>query len=73
MPSRQCALAKLVLHRIRQFQKAHYICDVTPGFAKDIRQLLLGMAKPIHELAKALRLLHRVQVGSLNVLDDRNL
>ena len=41
--------------------------------AERLRQLLLGMAEPAHQVAVADRLFHRVEIGALDVLDDREL
>ena len=42
------------------------------ALAKGGCDLFLRMAKPIHQLAIACRLIHWVEVGPLNILDDRH-
>ena len=42
------------------------------AFAQSLRHLLLGMAKLVHQLAVSGGLFNRVQVGALDILDDRD-
>ena len=43
------------------------------AFAKGLRHLFLGVSEAVHELPVAHRLFHRIQIGALDVFDDRQL
>ena len=43
-----------------------------PAFAHRVGQVFLGLVKPLHQLAIARRFLDRVEVGALDVLDNRD-
>ena len=60
-------------HGLRQRQEPQQVGDVAPALAESLGQPLLGVAEAVHQLAIALRLLERVEVGALDVLDDGEL
>ena len=69
----QAAVAQHGEHRLGQGQQPQQVGDVAAALAERLGQPLLGVAEAVHQLAVALRLLERVEVGALDVLDDREL
>ena len=69
----QAAVAQHGEHRLGQGQQPQQVGDVAAALAERLGQPLLGVAEAVHQLPVALRLLERVEVGALHVLDDRQL
>ena len=46
---------------------------MAPALADDLRQLFLCIAEPLDEITVAARLFYSIQIGTLNVLDNRKL
>ena len=55
------------------FSSRSVLATMAAALADDLGQLLLGVAEALDQLAIAGRLLDRVEVGALHVLDDREL
>ena len=72
MSRRQLAIAQVVLNILRQGQQAQKVGDVGPALAQSLGQPVLRVIEPVHQLPVAHRLLDRVQIGALDVLDDRD-
>ncbi len=72
MSGAQIACAHQIEHIVRQLQQTHQIGDVAAAFCQRSGQFLLGVAEPVHQLPIACGLFHRVQIGALDVLDDRD-
>ena len=45
---------------------------MAPAFAHGGGELFLRVAEPVHQLAISLRLFDRIEVGALDILDDRD-
>ncbi len=60
-----------VLHRRRQVEEAQRVGEVAAAFAEDLRQLPLGVGEVPHQALVARGFLDRVEVGPLDVLEDR--
>ena len=73
MACRQVPGPHQILHRLRQRKQPEQVRDVAAALPQGLRERLLGMAEALHQLLVAARLLHRVQVGALDVLDDGDL
>ena len=73
MPGAQRALAHEALHVGRKLEQPHQVGDVRAALAQALGQPLLGVAEAVHQLAVARRLLDRVEIGALDVLDDGDL
>ena len=58
------------LHRLGQLQQPHHVGDMRPALADDLRHLLLRVIALLHQRDVAGRLLDRIEVGALHVLDD---
>ena len=72
MPRRKLALAEKFLNFIGQSKQAHKIGDVTAALAEHLGQLFLRMSEFFHQLTITGSLFHGVQIGALDVLDDRD-
>jgi hypothetical protein len=67
---RQVTIAQQAQNRLGQGQQAHRVGNVAAAARQGSGELLLGMAKAVHQLAVGQRLLDSVQVGALDVFDD---
>ena len=69
----QRVVAQHRLHRLGQVQKAQDVRDVAAALVQRLGQLFLRVTETVHQLAVRGGLLDGVQVGALDVLDDRDL
>ena len=61
------------LHRRRQFQQPHRVRDMAAALADDARNIFLRIIELISERLVAGRFFHRIEIGALDVFDDRHL
>ncbi|MCY1236149.1 hypothetical protein D9M72_487920 [compost metagenome] len=73
MPGRQRAFRQHVAHRFRQFQQSQAVCDVAAALADNFAEIVLRVTVFGNQLLIAERLVERVEIRALNVLDDRDL
>ncbi len=73
MPGGKLAGVNIGLHRFRQFQQPQRVGDIAAALADDLRNLVLAVAEFVHQRAIAFRLFERIEIGALDVLDDREL
>ena len=73
MPGAELAAVNIGLDRIGELQQAQRVGDVAAALADDLGDLFLAVAELVDQRAIAFRLLERIEVGALHVLDDREL
>mmetsp|Transcript_29366 Transcript_29366/g.57287 ORF Transcript_29366/g.57287 Transcript_29366/m.57287 type:complete len:204 (-) Transcript_29366:7382-7993(-) len=71
MARRQLAFTQHDLHIIRQIEQTQEIGDVAPTFAERFRNFFLRVAKLLHQLTIPHRLFNRIQIRTLDVLNNR--
>ena len=71
MAGGQLPAPQIGLHRLRQLEQAERVGDMRPALADHLAELALAVAVLVDELLVADRLLERVEVRALDVLDDR--
>src|SRR5439155_3998521 len=70
---RELAGVNISLDRLRQFQQAHGVADMTATFANDLGDILVTMLVLARERLISGGFLQRIKIGALHVLDDRKL
>ncbi|MNJ36540.1 hypothetical protein D3C77_313310 [compost metagenome] len=73
MAGRQVAAHHVLAHRLGQLQQAQGVGHVAAALADHPRQGVLGAAEALHQHGVGVGLLHRVEIGALDVLDDADL
>jgi hypothetical protein len=73
MALRQPAIRDRRLHVGMQVEQAQRVRDRGPCLAHSLRDVFLGQAELLDQLAVGERLVDRVEVGALHVLDERDL
>ena len=73
MSGRQLALLHQRLHGFRQLQQTQHVGEMTATLADHFRQALLCVLKPLDQIAIATRLFERIEIGALDILDQRDL
>src|SRR5581483_2522560 len=73
MPLADLALDHGVLEWLWRGERAEHVRDVRPALAHPVGELFLGEVVGLHEELVRARRLDRVQVGALQVLDEREL
>ena len=68
---RQRAVDQHVADHVRQLQQPQRVGDMAAALADHLAEVGLGIAVLVDQLLVALRLFDRVEVGALDVLDDR--
>ena len=67
---RQAAILQHLQYIGGQRQQPCLVGDVAAAFAQRLRELLLSVTEPLHQLPKGLRFVDRVQIGALYILDN---
>jgi hypothetical protein len=62
-----------LFHHIGKIEQSQQVGNVASRLVNDLADFVLGMAVPLDQLAVTLRLLDRVQILALNILDQREL
>ena len=70
MPTGELAVGHHALERRRQLEEAQRVGHRDPALAHPGRRLLVGEVELLDQLLVGRRLLHGVQVGAVEVLDD---
>ena len=72
LPHREAAVGNVRLHLCRELQQAEEVRDMRAAASDLFRHFLLRHAEVLHEMVIGTRFLHRVQVFTLYVLDERD-
>ena len=70
MTGRQRAVDEQVADHFGQLEQAQRVGDMAAALADDVAEIGLGVVVLVDQLLIALRLLDRIEVGALHVLDD---
>ena len=73
MAGSQCAVFDMAADTFRQRQQADGVGDMAAALADRISELLLRIAELIHQLLIGARFFQRIEVGALDILDQRDL
>ena len=73
VPSGQSAGLNHLLHVFWQCEQAQQIGNMAAAARQSFGNLFLGMAKSVHQLAIGQRFFDRIQLGALDVLNNRDL
>jgi hypothetical protein len=73
MPGRQTAIEQHIAYLIRQFQQPQAVCHMRTALADNLPEIVLSVSMLGDQLFVTKRLFDRIEVGSLDIFDNRQL